>query len=138
MSADISKPAATTVNVDLPAAEPWTVAAYMLGQKASWLTVTPSSGKGPGQVNLSASAAGLTTGSYSAILVFQAPSVAPRYVLVPVTFTIGGASDMSISGTGNAASFQQVFAPGMLMSLMGTHLSITTKAADSVPLPERL
>jgi uncharacterized protein (TIGR03437 family) len=137
LSADISKSATGSVNVSVPAGEQWTVMSYVKNQKINWLTVTPQSGKGPAQVNLTASSSGLSPGVYIANLVFQS-NVTPQYLLVPVSFTIGAASDMSISSAGNAASFKQVFAPGMLTTLFGTHLSITTKAADAVPLPKRL
>jgi uncharacterized protein (TIGR03437 family) len=130
--------APASINIDAPAGEQWTVAAFVQNQKTNWLTVAPGSGKGPAQVNLTTSATGLLPGTYNAVLAFQAANTVPQYILVPVSFTIGGASDMLISSAANAASFQKVFAPGMLMSLFGTHLSITTKAADSVPLPQRL
>jgi uncharacterized protein (TIGR03437 family) len=130
--------APASINVEMPSGEQWTVSAFLQNQKTNWLTVTPASGKGPAQVNLTASAAGLAAGVYSATLVFQSLNTAPQYIMVPVSLTIGGANDMSISSAANAASFQKSMAPGMLMSLFGTHLSITTKGADSVPLPQRL
>ncbi len=127
-----------SIDISLPSGEQWTAAAFVQNQKTSWLTVTPASGNGPAHVNLTASATRLVPGVYNATLVIQALNTAPQYIMVPVSFTIGRASDMSISAAVNAASFQKVFAPGMLMSLSGTHLSITTKTADSGPLPARL
>jgi uncharacterized protein (TIGR03437 family) len=138
LDAAVSKSATASLSIDVPSSEQWSVTTFPANQKSSWLVVTPQSGKGPGQMNLTASAAGLRSGVYTATLVFQSPNTAPQFVNVPVTFTIGGASDMSISAAQNAASFKPVFAPGMLMSLYGTHLSITTKAADSAPLPTSL
>jgi uncharacterized protein (TIGR03437 family) len=44
----------------------------------------------------------------------------------------------SISGMTNGATFLQVYAPGMLLSVFGSQLSISTAAAASVPLPATL
>jgi len=44
----------------------------------------------------------------------------------------------SIAGMSNGASFRQTYAPGMLLSVFGSQLSIFTAAASSVPLPASL
>ncbi|HXA52103.1 MAG TPA: protease pro-enzyme activation domain-containing protein [Candidatus Acidoferrum sp.] len=44
----------------------------------------------------------------------------------------------TISGMTNGASFRQVYAPGMLLSVFGSQLSIGTASAASVPLPATL
>jgi uncharacterized protein (TIGR03437 family) len=43
---------------------------------------------------------------------------------------------LSIGGVANAASYQQTFAPGMLMYVAGLQLSLIVQIASSVPLPE--
>jgi uncharacterized protein (TIGR03437 family) len=43
-----------------------------------------------------------------------------------------------IGGMANGASFLQTFAPGMLLSVFGSQLSIGTAAAGSIPLPVQL
>jgi uncharacterized protein (TIGR03437 family) len=44
----------------------------------------------------------------------------------------------TIAGLTNGASFQPVFAPGMLMSVFGSQLSLTTSIAGVLPLPTQL
>jgi uncharacterized protein (TIGR03437 family) len=44
----------------------------------------------------------------------------------------------SISGMTNGASFRQAYAPGMLLSVFGSQLSIGAAAASSIPLPASL
>jgi uncharacterized protein (TIGR03437 family) len=41
----------------------------------------------------------------------------------------------AISGTTNGASFQQSYAPGMILSIFGSNLGAGTQAASAVPLP---
>jgi uncharacterized protein (TIGR03437 family) len=41
----------------------------------------------------------------------------------------------SITAIGNAASFNQIFAPGMILTIYGSQLSPVTSTASSVPLP---
>ncbi|MBZ5726717.1 MAG: Ig-like domain repeat protein [Acidobacteriia bacterium] len=138
MSASPSQSATANLTVTVPANEPWTVSVFPANQKSSWLVVFPQSGTGPSAVNLVASAAGLSSGVYSASLVFQSVKTIPQFVNVPVTFTIGASSAISISGVTNAASYQQAVAPGMLLSVFGRNLANSTKGAPSVPLPTTL
>jgi uncharacterized protein (TIGR03437 family) len=130
--------AGASINVTLPAGESWNVTAIAMNRKTSWLTASPASGKGPAQVNLSASAAGLANGVYVATLIFQAEFMTPQIIEVPVVFAVGISGDTQITGAQNAASFQPAFAPGMLMSLYGTNLANSTQAAKSIPLPLNL
>ena len=100
-------------------------------QTTAWLKVA-TSGQ---QVTLTASAASLSPGAYSAILVVQ---TAGQYVEIPVVFTVGAAASVSIAGVGNGASFAQSFAPGMILSVFGNGLSGATQAASSLPLPQTM
>jgi len=127
--------ASTSINVTLPGDEAWSVTTFPANQKSSWLTVTPKSGRGLAQVNLAASAAGLSNGVYTAKLIFQSEFMTPQFVEVPVTFLVGLSGGTTITGAQNAASFKPVFAPGMLMSLYGTKLANSTQQAKSLPLP---
>jgi uncharacterized protein (TIGR03437 family) len=43
-----------------------------------------------------------------------------------------------ISGAANAASFQNTYAPGMILSIFGTQLALTTRSVGSAPLPTTL
>src|SRR5262249_49478989 len=56
-------------------------------------------------------------------------------VTIPVTLIVGGSPAISIKGIANGASFQPVFAPGMLASVFGAGLAPATKKSDSLPLP---
>jgi uncharacterized protein (TIGR03437 family) len=134
----VSAAATTSFNVSLPGDEAWSVTAYPANQKSNWLSVSPKSGRGPAQVNLTASPAGLANGVYSAKLIVQSEYMTPQVIEVPITFLVGVSGGSSITGAQNAASFQQVFAPGMLMSLYGTKLANSTQSAQSLPLPLKL
>ena len=135
MSAGPSQSAAASVNVSLPSGQPWTVSVFPANQKTGWLAVSPLSGTGPAQVNLAATAAGLANGVYTATLIFQSANTTPQYVNVPVTFTIGASSAIGIGGVAHGASYQQLFAPGMLVSVFGTNLATAKQLASTLPLP---
>lgn len=130
--------AAANLGVSLAAGQIWTASLFPANQSTNWLVVYPQSGTGPGQVNLVASGAGLADGAYTATLVLQSVNTIPQFVNVPITFTIGGSSNVSISGVTNGASFQQAFAPGMILSVFGSNLSGTSLTASTVPLPYNL
>jgi uncharacterized protein (TIGR03437 family) len=48
----------------------------------------------------------------------------------------GVSTTLSIGGVANAASYQQVFAPGMLLYVAGSQLSPVVQTAGSVPFPD--
>jgi uncharacterized protein (TIGR03437 family) len=48
----------------------------------------------------------------------------------------GAGVELSIGGVASAASYQQVFAPGMLLYVAGSQLSPVVQVAGSVPFPE--
>jgi uncharacterized protein (TIGR03437 family) len=69
------------------------------------------------------------TASYGGATGFGASSAS-------VTVTVGAPVAIpSISGVQNAASFQNVYAPGMAMSVYGTNLANSTQTAYVLPLP---
>jgi uncharacterized protein (TIGR03437 family) len=113
----------------------WTVNVFPSNQITTWLSVTPTSGSGSQAINLRGSATGLATGVYNATLVFQATNTIPQFIEVPVTFTVGSATGISIGGMANGASYQPAYAPGMVLSIFGAQLAPSTQAAGSVPLP---
>jgi uncharacterized protein (TIGR03437 family) len=55
---------------------------------------------------------------------------------LPVQFN--GPENVSVSGVSNAASGQQVYAPGMVLSIYGTQLSTLIQSAATIPLPPYL
>jgi len=135
MSAGPSQSAAASINVSLPSGQPWTVSVFPANQKTNWLAVSPLSGTGPAPVNLVAAAAGLANGVYTATLIFQSANTSPQFVNVPVTFTIGASSAISIGAVAHGASYQHVYAPGMLVSVFGTNLATSAQLASTLPLP---
>jgi uncharacterized protein (TIGR03437 family) len=113
----------------------WSVSVFPNNRSTSWLTVSPASGTGPGQIALTASASGLNVGAYRATLVIQSINATPQFVDVPVSFVVGASSTTSIGGVANGASFQTSFAPGMILSAFGAELAPGTQVAASLPLP---
>jgi uncharacterized protein (TIGR03437 family) len=121
-----------TFSQGLPA---WTAT---IVNQSSWLTLGASSGSGTGTLSLKGSAAGLSRGSYAATVVISAPGALPQAISVPVFLTVGASPEIAITGVGNAASFVQSFAPGMLMAVFGNNLSPALSAAAIQPLPYSL
>jgi uncharacterized protein (TIGR03437 family) len=126
------------LDVTVPDNEPWSVTVFPANQNSRWLRISPQSGKGPGQVTLTASAENVPAGVYVAHVQFQSANTVPQYIDVPIVFVVGVSDRSTITGAQNAASFRPVFAPGMLMSLYGSNLANTTRSATSVPLPYTL
>jgi len=135
MSASPSQSAAATVNVNVPSGQAWTVSAFPASEKSGWLVVFPLSETGPATVTLVAAAPGLANGVYTTTLVFQSANTAPQFVSVPVTFTIGASSAISIAAVAHGASYQHLYAPGMLVSVFGTNLAASEQLASTLPLP---
>jgi uncharacterized protein (TIGR03437 family) len=135
MSASPSQSAATTANVNAPSGQAWTVGAFPASERSGWLVVSPLSGTGPATVTLVAAAPGLANGVYTTTLVFQSANTTPQFVNVPVTFTIGASSAISIAAVAHGASYQHLYAPGMLVSVFGTNLAAAEQLASTLPLP---
>jgi uncharacterized protein (TIGR03437 family) len=79
----------------------------------------------------------LPQGSATVLAAYTAaPAVVSASVVISVTST-GSASGgtPAIGGVSNGASFKGVFAPGMILSVFGSHLAPSTSSAASVPLP---
>ena len=53
-----------------------------------------------------------------------------------LTIPFRGPFVLTVAGASNAASGQQTFAPGMIMSLYGTALGTLSQAAETIPLPQ--
>jgi uncharacterized protein (TIGR03437 family) len=105
---------------------------------APWLTVTPTSGNGAGQLAIQAQGAGLSNGVYPAVITIQALSALPQVINVPVTFIVGASSDLKITSVSNAASAAAGLAPGTMALIGGTQLAPSTQAAQFFPLPYAL
>jgi uncharacterized protein (TIGR03437 family) len=91
-------------------------------------------------------------GSVSANLGLRGVAVPKNVVFVVSGVDAGGATwtqqlsipfagpqpQLTVSGIGNAASYQQAFAPGMIMSVYGTGLGSFAQSFGTVPLPTYL
>ena len=103
----------------------------------SWLTVSPLSGTGPGQVKVSVNAANLVPGGiYRASLVIVSDASSPQYQRVTVQLKVPAARFAVVNG----GSFASGLAPGMLASVFDAELNLATgtAAAAAVPLPYSL
>src|SRR5579863_3372874 len=100
--------AQTTFTVNLPPGQNWTATVFPANPHTSWLVVFPLSGTGSGTVTVAAASAGLGPGVFQANLVIQSINTLPQFVQVPVTFTVGGSSSLSISAVGNNFSYAGV------------------------------
>jgi len=128
--------ATTKVDLAFTGGSPqWSVAVSPANRTSTWLTVTPVSGTGNGQLTATATAAGLSNGVYNATLVVQAADSAPQYLNVPITFVVGSGGQTSIAGVSNVFSGDTGLASGMLASVYGAQLANTTQAASDIPLP---
>ena len=75
---------------------------------ANWLSVTPASGTNSGAVNVTASAAGMSAGTYNANVMILASASNPS-VTIPVIFTVTPAQgNPSISKIGRASCRERV------------------------------
>jgi uncharacterized protein (TIGR03437 family) len=141
LNAALASPSANgSISLTVPAQQPWTVTASPSGQESAWLAISPHTGTGPAQISVTATAAGLGNGVYSASLVFQSPNTSPQYLVTTVVFTIGASSLTKIAAVSNAASGQPVAAPGMYLSIYGSALAPpgTAIGSSTSPLPPAL
>jgi uncharacterized protein (TIGR03437 family) len=129
--------ASATLSVNLSdKTQPWSASVFPANRTTSWLSLSPHSGTGPGQITLSAAGAGFEPGAYHAVIVIQSLNSVPQFIDVPVMFVFGGSgSGTAITSVTNAASFQPAASPGMLLSVFGTNLSNTVETATTSPLP---
>ena len=134
-AASSSQTSSATISVNPGANQAWSVAAFTSDSAVDWLAVSPTSGTGPATVTVTAIGAGLSSGVQYAWLVFQSANGTPQFVEVPLAFVVGASGAISIGGLTNAASFKQVFAPGMIMSVFGSGLAPLEQSAANLPLP---
>ena len=139
-SVTLSAPAAggfasATLNVNFAGSGGWTVSVIPSYRSTAWLTANAQIGIPSGQVILLASNAGLAPGVYNATLLIQAANAVPQFVEVPVAFLVGASGGIAIDGLSNGASFQTVYAPGMILSVFGSQLAASTQVVSSLPLP---
>ena len=119
-----SPPRTVAVSLNFLGGSPdWSVSVLPGSRASAWLAVTPPAGKGSAQLGLTASATGLSNGVYTAILAIQSTNAIPQVIDVPVTLVVSPSSTTEITGVVNAASLEPAAAPGMLMTVYGSHLA---------------
>ncbi|HEY3838043.1 MAG TPA: protease pro-enzyme activation domain-containing protein [Bryobacteraceae bacterium] len=137
---DLSMPgssgsATAPINVSFAGTSNWNASIFPNNATTSWLKISPASGSSSGVITLTANAAGVSPGVYRAMVIVQGSNSLPQFIEVPVTLTVGASSDISIGGVTNGASFQQAYAPGMVLSVFGTGLAPEVQLAGALPLP---
>jgi uncharacterized protein (TIGR03437 family) len=123
MSASGGQPATATVVISAPDGQPWTIGVSPQNLVSSWLSLSQTSGSGSAQITVRAATSSLEAGAYYAELVIQGPNLQPAVSTVPIMLIVGGSSSIQITGVTNAASGQNVAAPGMLALLDGSGLA---------------
>ena len=119
-------------------ASTWSVTLLPQNRTATWLTVTPVSGTGPGQVSVRATGTGLSNGVYDATLVIQSLGSIPETVNIRIAFVVGASSGTLIDRVTNAASSLPELAPGAMANVFGSGLSPASVSANGDPLPLKL
>jgi len=113
---------------------------WAASSSANWLTVTPASGTNSGAVSVTASAAGISAGTYNASITILA-AASNASVTIPVVFTVTAArGNPSISSGGivSAAGSSPGLARGSVATLYGASLADGTSTATTAPLPKTL
>lgn len=90
----------------------------------TWLSVSPASGKGDGELTVTARLSDLPSGVYVGRINLESPSASNRSLQVPVSFTVSRQrSLLSAGGVVNAATLQPgAIAPGQLITIGGERL----------------
>lgn len=131
-----STPAQPALTVNLSdKTQSWTASIYPANVTTGWLTGSPLSGVGSGQITLTATGAGFEPGVYRATIVIQNANAIPQVVNVPVMMVLGGSSSISIGGVVLYGSNIAAASPGTLLSFYGSNLANSTASASGSPLP---
>ena len=102
-------------------------------------TAALSGSAGTATATLMVSASQLSTGT-ATITAQYSGDTAYSGASASVTLTVAAvpSGPPSITGLTNGASFKQVYAPGMILSVFGSQLATATASAGGVPLPSTL
>jgi uncharacterized protein (TIGR03437 family) len=112
----------------------WAASVFPANRTTGWLSLSQRSGVGPGQITLTASAAGFAPGAYRATIVLQSPNAIPQTVNVPVMFVVGAnQTGMAITRIANPATDQAAASPGMLLNVFGAQLANSAKQSSANP-----
>ena len=134
LAGSVSQSGTAAVNINFAGGgSAWAVSVLPANRTSTWLSVTPLSGTGPAQLNVSATGAGLSKGVYDATLMIQSTDAIPQTISVRVAFVVGASSTMVIDRVTNAASLLPVLAPGAMASVFGSGLSPATASGNGTP-----
>ena len=98
-----------------------------------------SSGGAVATLTINGSAAGLAVGANTVTAVYSGDTLHNSATAsATVTLVSPSAATPSISAATNGASWKEVYAPGMEMTLFGSQLALTTRSAVGTPLPTTL
>ena len=102
-------------------------------------SLSGSSGMATASVTIAGSVAGLVAGTntvtadYAGDNAYNGASSS-----VPLTIVAASSTTPTITGVANAASYKLSYAPGMILAIFGTQLSLTTVNSSTAPLPVKL
>jgi uncharacterized protein (TIGR03437 family) len=103
------------------------------------VTLSGSSGTATASLTVSGGASGLSSGDNTITATYSGDS-SYNAASASTTLSIVGSSSATptIGGVTNAASYQQTYAPGQVISIFGLQLALTTTTASTLPLPTKL
>ena len=102
-------------------------------------TLAGTSGTATATLTISGSAAGLASGGNTITAAYCGDSgYSSATATTTLTLVNSSGANPVICGAANAASFQNAYAPGMILSIFGTQLALTTRSVCSAPLPTTL
>lgn len=117
---DATQSTTSTFNVNIPAGQGWSITTF---PTATWISVSPASGIGPGPVTVSVAGSGLAPGLYQTNLFVESVNVSPPFAKVAVNVVVG---QPAITQIFNAASYvDSGLSPGLIFSVKGTGLGPT-------------
>jgi len=129
-----SKGATITVALADPTVQ-WFASVYPLNRTGAWLSISPASGTGSGQITIQASGEGFEPGVYRATIAILSPSATPEIASIAVMFVFGGdKAGMEIQGMVNSFSYRPAASPGMLMSIFGSQLADSVVDVSAAPV----
>ena len=127
-----SRTGSGAVNVKFASGSPQWTASIFPARAAKWLTVSPLSGSGDGQINVQAAGTALSNGVYDATIVVQSNGTVPQSMSVRVVFAVGRSFTTVIDSVSNAAWRNSVAAPGEMVRITGSNLAQTRQFSSYV------
>jgi uncharacterized protein (TIGR03437 family) len=134
LAANSSEAGTATANIDFGGAPANWTAAIVPSRAASWLKISALSGAGPAQLNLTASASGLSNGVYDATVLIHSPGALPEVAALRVAFVVGSSGAITIDSVSNAASGGPALAPGAMAIVRGSNLAASRQQTGKLPL----